>query len=494
MVVTHNIPADPLAAFIPSLSLSKQHAVVQELRRQQLEQYRPILQQGAGPIRVMARMVRELESRCRARGISEEVIQAEIVNRTIGDVNLRLVTEYEGAAGGPGDYRMLADEMGIALPQENINGYTASGETYLWLRGQMLECEQLLLDHEIDMRVYDLLAVGNPILRGWLAEEMQQWGLDVNADQVYLSLGAMDGINKVLCGLSQVYRERGESDYAILFPEPGFGVPEWQANSYGYRLHRFSTLAEHGFKITPAELDELLSSDPHLRLIYFTVTNNPTAFAYSPDELNALHAVLREHHEAGHDVRLLADLAYIGTGQPEADRARMATFAAPDALRYTIFVSSLSKTYTLTGDRFGWVTMGDPALPAAIGPGWSNSMASLPAEWQLRYMACVRLIRARPWLGEKLRNFYRLRRQRFIRQLSFINEQQPLFARILPDDDATVYNWSQLRPGEDAFSLFEKTGIVGIPGSGFGYSDDYVRFSIGVIPVPDVLRPLEDTP
>ncbi len=101
-------------------------------------------------------------------------------------------------------------------------------------------------------------------------------------------------------------------------------------------------------------------------------------------------------------------------------------------------------------------------------------------------MAYVKLIRARPWFGEKLRKFYRLRRQRFIRQLQHINEQQPLFANIFPDDDATVYNWSQLLPGEDAFTLFEKTGIAGVPGSGFGYSDEYVRFSIGVIPVPDV--------
>lgn len=485
-MIIHNRPVDPLAAFSPSLSLSEQHAVVQKLRRQLLDHYRPVLQEGAGPIRVMARMVAELEKECREHGISEEVMQAEIVNRTIGDVDLRRVTECEGAESGPGDYRMLADELGVALPHENINGYEANGEMYLWLRGQMLECERLLLDHDIDMRVYDLLAIGNPILRGWLAEEMRKWGLDVNTEQVYLSLGAMDALNKILCGLSQIYRERGETDYAILFPEPGFGVPEWQANSYNYRLHRYPTLAEHNFKLTPAELDELLSRDPHLRAIYFTITNNPTTFAYSPAELNALHAVLRAHHEAGHDVHLIADLAYIGTGQPEADCARMATFADADALRHTIFVSSLSKTYTLTGDRFGWVTIGDPALALAVAPGWSNSMASLPAEWQLRYMAYIRLIRAHPWLGEKLRNFYRLRRQRFIRQLRAINEQQPLFARVLPDDDATVYNWSQLLPGEDAFSLFEKTGIAGVPGSGFGYTDDYVRFSIGVIPVPDI--------
>lgn len=487
LVITHNEQVDSPIAYKPSLSFAEQHAFIQQLRHELLLKYRPVLQQGAGPIRVMARMVAELERRCREHGINEEVMQTEIINRTIGDINLRLVTECEGAPGGPADYRALADELGIALPNENINGYTATGETYLWLRNQMAECERLLLSQGIDMRVYDLLSIGNPVLRGWLAEDMRQnWGIDVTTEQVYLSLGAMDGINKTLCGLRQVYEERGETDFAILFPEPGFGVPEWQANSYGYRLVRFPTQAGHHFKVTPAQLDDLLTNDPLLRVIYFTVTNNPTAFSYSPDELIALHAVLRKHHEAGHDVRLLADLAYIGTGKPEEDRARMATFADPDALRHTIFVNSLSKTYTLTGDRFGWVSTGDPELATAIAAGWSNSIASLPAEWQLRYMAYIRLIHARPWLGEKLRAFYRLRRRRFIRQLHHINERQPIFARILVDDDATVYNWSQLLPGEDAFSLFEKTGLAGVPGSGFGYTDDYVRFSIGFIPVPEI--------
>jgi len=232
-VITHNKPVDPLVAFSPSLSLSEQHAYIQQLRRQLLDRYRPVLQQGAGPIRVMARLVAELESRCREHGISEEVMQAEIVNRTIGDVNLRLITECEGVEGGSGDYRMLADELGVALPHENINGYEASGETYLWLRGQMLECERLLLDHDIDMRVYDLLAIGNSILRAWLAEEMQQWGLDASADQVYLSLGAMDGLNKILCGLSQVYRERGETDFGGLLRTPSRACTDGARGSIG---------------------------------------------------------------------------------------------------------------------------------------------------------------------------------------------------------------------------------------------------------------------
>lgn len=442
---------------------------------------------------MMARMVSELERQCRELHISQQVIESEIVNRTIGDVNLRLVTECEGEPGGPDDYRMLADELGVALPNENIHGYIATGETYLWLRNQMMDCEQSLLAQNFDLRIYDILGIGNPLLRHELAEEMQTWGLPVTTENVHLSLGAMDGIDKTLRGLRQIYHENNLSclhcpldaaALAVLFPEPGFGVPEFQARSYGYRLHRIATHPQDHFKLTASQLDEALQQAPDIRIIYLTITNNPTTFAYTPAELNAIHAMLRKYREAGRKVIILADLAYIGTGIPQEDQARMATFAAPDVLEHTIFVSSLSKTYTLTGERFGWVTIGNPTLATAIGCGWTNSMASLPAEWQLRFMAYLRLIQARPWIIEKLRRFYRLRRNRFIAQLCRINEELHLFKEIYLDDDATVYNWSQLQAGEDAFSLFEKTGIAGVPGSGFGYTDDYVRFSIGVIPVP----------
>jgi aspartate/methionine/tyrosine aminotransferase len=481
MVTAQNISVVPPTT--SAMSLQEQRTVLRQLRSELLRLYRPHIQEGAGPIRVMARIVDELERECRKRNMAEAVIQSEIVNRTIGDVNLRLVTECEGEAGGSSDYRMLADELGIALPGEQIHGYTASGETYLWLRSQMMECERLLLSRNFDPRIYDIYGVGNPVLREWLCQEMQQWGFSVNVGQLYLGLGAMDTIDKVLRGLAHMFRDQGITGAGILFPEPGFHVPEWQALSCGYHLHRFRTLPENRFKLTAVQLNQILQEHSDIRLIYLTITNNPTTFSYTPDELNALHAVLRHYRDKGRDILILADLAYIGTGKPEEDRARMVTFTAPDVFQHTIFISSFSKTFTLTGERFGWATYGDPAIAPVTAAAWTNSMASLPGEWQLRYMAYYRLLKERPWLAEKLRAFYRLRRRRLIAQLQRINADLNLFDQIYIDDDATVYNWSRLRPQEDAFSLFEKTGIAGVPGSGFGYTDDYIRFSIGVIPV-----------
>jgi aspartate/methionine/tyrosine aminotransferase len=210
---------------------------------------------------------------------------------------------------------------------------------------------------------------------------------------------------------------------------------------------------------------------------------HPTAFAFTRPELEALLKVVLDAVNRGRDLYVLADLAYIGTGIPEEDHERMRAFAPPDVLRRCIFASSLSKTHSLTGDRFGWVSIGSEDLAPLLTSAWTNSTAALPAEWQLRFMACPALFRTRPWLEEKLRALYALRRARLIEQLRQLDEQHHLFARINLDDHATVYNWSQLRAGEDVFSLFEKTGIAGVPGSGFGYSDEYVRLSVGVIPV-----------
>ena len=485
LLITHKICVDTSNSSVySSLSLQGQYNTVRQLRQDLLLRSRSAIAQSASPIRVMARMVAELEKQCRELNIAEEVLQSEIVNRTIGDVDLRKITECVGEPGGPGDYRLLADELGVALPNEQLHGYVASGETYLWLRDQMQQCERELLQQGIDLRIYDLQGIGNSMLRSWLASEMQKLGLLVSIEQVYLALGAMDSIDKVFRGLSQIYREQNNTNTAVLFPEPGFNVPEWQARSFGYQLYQFLTRAEDHFKLTAIQLDDILQQAPDIRIIYLTVTNNPTAFAYTADELTKLFEVLRKYWESGREIHIIADLAYIGTATPEEDQARILAFAVTDVLLHTIFVSTFSKSHTLTGERFGWVTIGDPKIAAALMPSWSNSMASLPAEWQLRFMAYVRLTQSRPWIVEKLRALYKLRRNRLITQLQKFDDEQHLFAKIHLGDDATVYNWSQLKPGEDAFSLFEKTGIAGVPGSGFGYTDDYIRLSIGVIPVP----------
>jgi aspartate/methionine/tyrosine aminotransferase len=444
---------------------------------------RPKVKAGAAPIRVMARMVADLEAECRAQAIPPDVVKAEIINRTIGDVDVRRISARDDGR----EFASLADDMGLALPREVIDGVPATGKRYRWIHRQMEAFERQLLARHIDLRMYDLAGVGNPLLREMLSDYlMRVWGFTLPASQIHTSLGSLDGLNKFFQGYASLLRRQLPNRYdalgaAVIFPAPGFNVPEWQAESLGMRLHRLHTSAENQFKVTPNELRATLAENPDIRVFYLTVSSNPTAFAYTPEELRALCAVLRE---SAREVIIAADLAYIGTGEPAADRARMAVFNDPEILPHCVLFCSFSKTHTLTGDRCGFVVFGDPELAGALGPGWTNGCAALPAEWQLRYMAYVKLFGQHPEIEERIRALYRLRRGRLARQLERLNERYNLFARINLDDGGTVYNWSQLTPGEDVFSLFSKTGIAGVPGSAFGYSDDFVRLSVGCIPVP----------
>ncbi|GCE18760.1 hypothetical protein [Dictyobacter kobayashii] len=87
---------------IPSaLSVDEQRTLLRELRSEILERYRPHIKEGAGPIRVMARIVAELEQTCRQHNIADDIIHTEVVNRTIGDIDLRQAVECEGEEGGP---------------------------------------------------------------------------------------------------------------------------------------------------------------------------------------------------------------------------------------------------------------------------------------------------------------------------------------------------------------------------------------------------------
>ena len=148
----------------------------------------------------------------------------------------------------------------------------------------------------------------------------------------------------------------------------------------------------HNYKLTPDELLATVRAHPEARGIYLILSNNPSAYSYSPQELRALFAIVATHPE----LSVLADMAYTGTGRMEDEQARVRVFAEMGILPQTLLCWSLSKVYTMTGDRFGWVSVGDPSLTPLLRVSWMNSSATLPAEWQLRFMAFYEHVQRSP--------------------------------------------------------------------------------------------------
>ncbi|HEX9038371.1 MAG TPA: pyridoxal phosphate-dependent aminotransferase [Ktedonobacterales bacterium] len=452
---------------------------IARLRREASEQAQPLLASGAAPIRVMARMVADIIAECRQRDIPEDMVAAEVTNRTIGDIDVRRISAVDD---GP-EFVSIADELGIALPGEVIGGHTASGARARWIHRRMMELEREILERHIDLRIYDIAGVGVLPLRERVADYVaREWGVVFDPATIYASLGSLDALSKFFQGLMASVRRPGapHPQFSVIFPAPGFNVPEWQANNIGIRSQRIMTRPEDRFQVTPQSLSDALDAAPDARAIYLTISNNPTAFAFSADELGALYNMLDAR---GSDLLVIADLAYIGTGDPAEDRARMQALTTPERRARTVYCGTFSKSHTLTGDRYGWIAFGSAEVAQRVAAGWTNTTASLPADWQLRYMATIELLQAHPEVHDRIRELYAVRRRRLVSELTALNARKTIFETINLDDGGTVYNWSQLAPGEDVFSLFARTGIAGVPGGAFGYSDDYIRLSVGCVPV-----------
>ncbi len=464
-----------------------QRAQVRAIRNRVVAAGAEAARQTPAPIRGMARLVREVVDECRRQGLSEAAIAAEVQNRSIGDVDVRLIREREpGAApGSPGDFSTIPEDLGIILPGEEINGHISDGAGYLKLREKMTNFERRLLsEYHFDVRIYDVYGVGNPLLREMLAETFRrQYDLPLTASRTFASIGALSGLDFSIRTLGIYYRDKYGAQPALCFPAPGFAVVLWQTVASNVEAINYQTSEAEGFKLTADSLKRLLTAHPNLRMLYLTISNNPTAFSYAPEELAMLWQVIAED---GRELTVLADTAYVGTGHPDEDKARMQTFLhAPTAyniLDHIIFVNSFSKIYGLTGDRFGWVSTTSQSLADIIQVSWNNTIAGLPAEWQLRFMAYAELFNERPDIQTKIRRLYHYRRERLRAELEMVNAAYHVFDMVGIDDDTTIYNWSKLAEGEDCFTLFQKTGIAGVSGSGFGYDDRYLRLSVGFRP------------
>ena len=108
------------------------------------------------------------------------------------------------------------------------------------------------------------------------------------------------------------------------------------------------TTIEDSFKITPDKLRGAISD--RTRMVVFNSPSNPTGVSYSKEELAALGEVLLDHR----DILIVTDDIYehILWGQ---DKFINIVNACPGLYDQTIVVNGVSKAYSMTGWRIGYV-------------------------------------------------------------------------------------------------------------------------------------------
>jgi N-succinyldiaminopimelate aminotransferase len=190
---------------------------------------------------------------------------------------------------------------------------------------------------------------GVPALREAIAAHQARfYGMEVDGELgVQVTFGATEAISAALLGLLE------DRDEVVVF-EPLY-------DSYGAAIalagaqRRVVTLRPPDWAFEPAALAAAVT--PRTRLLLLNSPHNPTGKVFSRAELELVAAVCREHDLVAVTDEVYEHLVFDGEHVPLA--------TLPGMAERTVTISSLGKTFSVTGWKVGWAC-GPPQLVAAV--------------------------------------------------------------------------------------------------------------------------------
>ena len=205
---------------------------------------------------------------------------------------------------------------------------------------------------------------GLPELRQVLAEKLnRENGLHVTPEQVTITAGG----KHALYNAAQVLLAEGDK---MLIPAPYWtSYPEF-AKLAGAEPVFVPTTPEARFKITPDQVLQFAQLDG-AKVLVINSPSNPTGVAYTPGELEAIAKAVLQTDLIVFSDEIYEKLIYGDT--------RFVSFASLDpALEArTLTFNGLSRTYSMTGWRIGWVAAPKEVI-GAMNRLMSHQVSNVP--------------------------------------------------------------------------------------------------------------------
>jgi L-glutamine---4-(methylsulfanyl)-2-oxobutanoate aminotransferase len=302
---------------------------------------------------------------------------------------------------------------------------------------------------------------GSPRLRRAIADKTKRYyGLDLDPDrEITVTCGATEAM---MCAMLAVVEP---GDEVIVF-EPFYENYVPDAAMSGAKLV-FVTLRDEGFQFDPVELRAAFSSQT--RAIIVNTPNNPSGKVFSRSELQQIAALCMEF-----DTLCITDEIYEHILYDDNEHVAIATL--PGMYERTITISGLSKTFSVTGWRLGYL-LASPHLSNALRKVHDFLTVGAPAP--LQEAAAIAMEQADDYYPE-LRGMYTAKRGLLLtalREAGFVCHTPQGAYYIMADFSDLGFD------GDDtafAHHLIQKVGVAPVPGSSFYQGDvgnHLVRFT-----------------
>ena len=291
---------------------------------------------------------------------------------------------------------------------------------------------------------------GVPALRAAIVEHQRsRYGLEHDPDtEVQVTFGATEAIAAALLGLCNPGDE-------VIALDPTYDSYAAGVALAGARLRRVP-LNPPAWRFETADLEAVVSE--RTRLVLLNSPHNPTGRVLDRTELEAVAAVCREHDLIAVTDEVYEHLVFDGEHVPLA--------TLPGMAERTLTISSIGKTFSVTGWKIGWAC-GPAALVGAVRG--AKQFMTFAGGTPLQHASAVALGIAEEH-GARLAGELKAKRDRLCAGL-----ERAGFEVLRP---AGTY-FVNVDVGEDAVAfcreLPERAGVVGIPTSVFSGDPERVR-------------------
>lgn len=298
---------------------------------------------------------------------------------------------------------------------------------------------------------------GVPELRRAIAE-YHKGDLAPDPDtQVFISCGATEGLQMALFTLVNPGEE-------VILVMPAWPNYFGQIGMCGAVAKLVPAYEGNGFVPDPADIEKAIT--PKTKAIILNSPSNPTGAVIDKDTYAKITEIVRKH-----DIYIISDEVYSRLVYSDAPYTSITAY--PDMLDRVVYINSFSKMFAMTGWRLGYA-VSTPDIVRNMVKLHENGVSCLSAPGQLA--AAEALLHYTDEI-ERMRKVYEGRRNLICGR---INETKNMSCRV---PDGAFYVFANIKKTgqtsrEFCMNLLRATGVVTVPGSGFGEAGEgFVRFT-----------------